>query len=340
MNHYKWLKQVALVSLMVLLAITAGCSLWDGAEESKMIDPPPNDMMTSGELNEDQVYNDEEAIENVAMSLYFKDQYGYVVPVTMNIPYVEGIAKQKLRYMVEDGPISEKIPYDFTPVIPSGTEILGLNIENQLAIVDFSEDFLNYEMNDERKLLEAVTWALTDFPTVDQVIINVNGETLKKMPAQGIPLHEPLSREMGINIEKSEGVPLSQTSPVTLYFLNQTNDLQNYYVPVTRLIQSPNDIIKATLNELIKGPFEPSGLNSVMISSVEVINTDQSQDLITLNLSDHILGIDQMVSEESLHSIILSLTENTDATQFQFLINDESYNKPVTIPAHMNIFEM
>ncbi|WP_160645610.1 GerMN domain-containing protein [Chengkuizengella marina] len=340
MNHYKWLKQVTFVSLLVLLAMTAGCSLWDSAEESKLIDPPPNDMMASLELNDDQLYSDEGTIENLPMSLYFKDQYGYVVPVTMNIPYVEGIAKQKLRYMVEDGPISEKLPYDFTPVIPSGTEILGLNIENQLAIVDFSEDFLNYEMNDERKLLEAVTWALTDFPTVDQVIINVNGETLKKMPAQGIPLHEPLSRKMGINIEKSEGVPLSQTSAVTLYFLNRTNDSQNYYVPVTRLIQNPDDIVEATLSELIKGPLQPSGLNSVMIPSVEIINTDQSEDLITLNLSDHILGMDQMVSEESLESIILSLTENTDATRFQFLINDESYNTPVTIPAHMNMFEM
>ncbi|MDP5272646.1 GerMN domain-containing protein [Chengkuizengella axinellae] len=340
MNHYKWIKQVTLVSLLMLLAFTAGCSLWEDAGESNLIDPPPEDIMASLELDGDQSFSEEGEIENVSMSLYFKDQNGFVVPVTMNVPLVEGIAKQKLRHMVNDGPIMEKLPYEFTPLLPSGTEILGLNIENQLAIVDFSEEFLTYDMNDERKVLEAVTWALTDFPTVDNVVINVNGETLTKMPAQYFPLDEPLSREMGINIEQSEGVPLSQTTPVTLYFLDQTNDSQSYFVPVTRLIQIPDDIVEATMKELIKGPYGPSGLHSVMIPSVEVLNTDLSEDLITLNLSDHILGLDEMVPEESLQSIILSLTENTDATKFQFLINNQSYDSPVTKSTQMNVFEM
>ncbi|MNU06339.1 Spore germination protein GerM [compost metagenome] len=46
-------------------------------------------------------------------------------------------------------------------------------------MVDFSKEFNNYKAEDERKVLEAVVWTLTELDNVEKVSIRVEGKELK-----------------------------------------------------------------------------------------------------------------------------------------------------------------
>ncbi|CAM3430386.1 GerMN domain-containing protein [Marinicrinis lubricantis] len=344
MKALKW--KSAFILFLLSVVLLAGCSFGSDNEE-RSIDPPPAEQ-------EDQIgestSEDAAVIENTQpVTLYFKDEQGYVAPVTMDVPQTEGIAKQALNYMVEGGPGEGQLPEGFTALIPAGTEVLGMDIRDGLAIVDFSEYFTNYNPHDERKMLEAITWALTGFSTVDQVQIRVEGAKLAEMPMNATPLDEPLSRDMGINVERGEGVNLVKASAVTLYFQNKTEDDYTYLVPVTRMIDYTDNTAEASLNQLIQGPSADSSLASVIMPEVQVLGVKQQDQLVTVNFDSAILGAESAISTETLQSIILSVTESTGAEQVQIMVDGKvgvqstdavNYSAPVNKPAHVNKLEM
>jgi len=111
----------------------------------------------------------------------------------------------------------------------------------------------SYDPLDERKILEAITWTLTDQDNIKGVQLWVDGKKLTEMPLQGTPLDRPLSRTMGINLPK-QGPMLMNSSAVTVYFSTASPEGIPYYVPVTRFVPAGQEPLKAALNELIAGP--------------------------------------------------------------------------------------
>ena len=60
-------------------------------------------------------------------------------------------------------------------VLPAGTEVEVNITESGTAIVDFSNEFATYAPEDEQGILEAITWTLTQFDTINDVVIWING---------------------------------------------------------------------------------------------------------------------------------------------------------------------
>jgi germination protein M len=329
--------------LTALFFLLSGCSLFGGDEQASVqqIDPPPADIENLDPVSQSAEGVEEEP-ETAKVALYFKDPDGYVVPLSMEVPNVPWIAKQSLEYMKADGPVQDQLPQGFQPLLPAGTEVKGINIleKEKLAIVDFSTEFARYRAEDERKLLEAVTWTLTQFPAIEQVQFWIEGELLKEMPVDGTPLTEPLSRSIGINIERKEGVYFSQASPVTLYFQKQAKDM-TYYVPVTRFIERTNNIAMASLEQLISGPLAQTGLASVISPQTVLPTVSQSEDVITVNFDDSVLDANGRIPEETYNSVVLSLAETTGTDKVQILVNGKpqgigGQGTPVSRPNHIN----
>lgn len=341
MNRIKWIQWIAVVFIAAL--VMTGC----GNKQSPEIDPPQTGNEWYDEIIETvgQIDSEQERVMNV--SVFLKDPSGYVVPITMEVPWSEGPAKLALNYMIEGGMYADQLPEGFTALIPEGTEVIGMDIipEEKLAIVDLSRHFRNYKAEDERKLLEAITWTLTEFPSIEQVKLWVDGTLLKQMPVTGIPLDEPLSRAMGINLEPGEGVYLGQSTPVTLYFQNVTDDMQSYFVPVTRLIAQTDQVAAAAIEQLAKGPQNMTGLVSTVPSHINVLDIQQVDDVLSVFLSDAIFDANNRVPDQSLQAMILSLTENTGASKVKVMVDhhvevlgtdDVNYSQPVFRPIYLN----
>ncbi|MFS0727329.1 GerMN domain-containing protein [Paenibacillus sp. 1P07SE] len=346
MRQYRWMRRSLLAGGMaVVMTAASGCSLFSSEQTFQEIDPP--------QTIADLVLGEQETavpLEGATeLTVFLKDPNGYIAPVTLQavLEPDERPEMRALAMMVENGAFADQLPAGFEPVLPQGAEVMTFNIvENQRkAVVDFSSPFLDYNLPDERKIVEALTWTLTGFPDIEQVELWSEGERLEEMPVDGMPLAGPLTRKMGINLEKAEGVDYGRSMPVTLYFSSVSEDDEQYYVPVTRLIERSPEPAKAAMEQLIAGPGPFSKLHAVMTEDIEVSELDLAGEVVTVDLKDDMFKADQKLPSEMLEAVILSLTENTGASQVKIQFNgtsdvkdtdNRSYSEPVDRPDHVN----
>lgn len=354
-RHTKKIAVAVIASLMLL----SGCGLFGGEETTKEIDPPQNVTYTDENLDKlkevdvkqvsDKEANSEKATETVKSQLYLIDKNGLVVPYSVDLPKTESIAKESLEYLVEEGPVTNILPDGFRAVLPVDTQVLGVNIEDGVATADFSPEFKEYRKEDEEKILQAITWTLTQFDSVEKVKIWVNGHEQKEMPVNGTPINDGVSRMDGINHDTKDVLDITNTHPLTVYYLAEENG-KAYYVPVTKRINNDQtDPIVAAVNELIKGPTS-EGLLTDFQDGVKLLGAPKYEDgKVTLDFNDSIYGSHdgekKIISSNVLNPIVLTLTEQKGVESVNITVNGKAdlvnekgkkLNKPVTRPENVN----
>jgi germination protein M len=347
----------AAAGLLAVPLLLAGCSLLDGREDKMEIDPPPDvqeDGTWAGSGTQAGPGSTEEQASGAAedavtpVTVYVKDRGGYLAPVTVNAAAdgAEEAGLRALERMIE-GNESWALPEGFRGVLPAGTRIDGLTIdrERRVAIVDFGGTFTDYNPQDERRIVEAVTWTLTGLADVDGVELRHDGEPLREMPVDGFPLDGPLTRAMGINLELAPGASYGESMPVTVYFSALSDEGEPYFVPVTRLVERQEDQAIAALRELIAGPARGADLAAVMTEDVEAEAVMVDGDTAFVDLRDETYEEGQPLPAEMLQAVVLSVSENTGAEKVQIRINgsanlvdtdNRSYAEPVSRPEHVN----
>jgi germination protein M len=336
---------VGMVLLLISLLLS-GCLYGPDEKTSRAIDPPPADLQPKDQGAAAGAAKAVSAKKQGGVELYLLTDTGYVAPYTLPVPKEKGIAKEALRYLVKGGPEEGILPKGFSGILPKGTQVKGVNIQDGTATVDFSKEFLSYDPKMENQILNAVTWTLTGFDSVKRVNIWVNGRPLETMPKGKTPA-QGLTRAQGINVEMAEGVNVSQSMPVTLYFLGQTPDNMVYYVPVTRMINRTDNVAQATLAELVKGPQNGSTLSSALSDSTQVHSATVKGDTVMADFGKELLQYSdqKLASKDAIETIVLSLTENTGAKKVKITIDGkadgaietgQSLAKPVMRPKVVN----
>lgn len=324
--------------------LLSGCGLFSN-EVAKKIDPPKSVTIVDNKAGKDTNANKTQG--SVKTELYLIDKNGYVVPKTLALPKTTSLAKQALEYLVTNGPVSEMLPNGFRAVIPADTT-LSVAIKDGVATVDFSKEFKNYLPADEMKILQSITWTLTQFDTIKQVKLQMSGHELTAMPVKGTPISENLSRASGINIDTADVTDITNTRPVTVYYIGG-NEGSYYYVPVTRRISnSEKDNITAIVNELIQGPSDNSNLVSEFMPDVKLLEAPKVESgKVTLDFNENIYGSfkKNVISQNLLDELVLSLTEQIGVKQVAVTVKGKAdlvkedgkkLTAPVTRPEKVN----
>lgn len=349
MNWNRSLRNTAVAGMLALPLLLTACNPF-AAKSSGQIDPPPADV--EYEMLRNLEAQDQTSLSTDALmsTVYLENEHGLLAPVALRLPDEDSSTQltRALESLVKDGPYAKLIPEGFTGVLPEGTEVEAVTLQKdqQLAIVEFTEPFTNYDARDERKIMEALAWTLTENPDVQQVQLWVDGAKLNEMPVDGTPLDRPLTRALGINLEISSGTSLSLSSPVTVYFSAATPEGVQYFVPVTRFVSSTTDRVQSALHELIKGPAQGEGLERVVTDNTSVDSIDVSQDgIVTVAISDDMFEPGERVPAQMLQSLVLTVTENTQEEQVRIWLNGEKdvigldnqkYSEPVSRPETIN----
>ncbi len=283
-------------------------------------------------------------------TVYLADARGMLAPVTLGIPKVEGasVVKESLEVLVNGGRYAGYVPQGFQAVLPAGTQVHNVTVdpESKLAVVEFNKSFAEYKAADERRILEALTWTLTGHEGIEQMQVWVDGVKLTEMPVNHTPLDRPLSRSMGINLQKADDALYTNSSPVTVYFSSVTPEGIQYYVPVTRLVPTGQDAVKAALNELIRGPQYGDGLVEVIPDDTTVAAVEKGEDgAVTVSLQDSMFEQGEQVPTELLQAVVLTVAENADDAKVKIRMNDltevvgtdsRNYSEPVSRPEFIN----
>ena len=321
-------RNIAIIStLLASSMLLAGCGLF--GEGNKEIDPPQEESIVddaSALEEESSATTESDAVSTVMTELYLIDKNGYVVPQAIALPTSQGVAKQALQYLVENGPVTDLLPNGFRAVLPADTEV-DVDIKDKVAIVDFSPEFANYKAEDELKILEAVTWTLTQFDSVEQVKIQMNGHELKEMPVNKTPVSNELTRASGINIDTTSVSDITSSVPLTVYYLGgEANDY--YYVPVTKRVSNgEGNMVEAVIQQLVQGPSSNSNLLTEFMPGLALLEEPKIKDgKVSVDFNETIYSgfKEEMISQRLLDALVLSLTEQEGIDSVEVMVNGKA----------------
>ncbi|MCL1873693.1 MAG: GerMN domain-containing protein [Clostridiales bacterium] len=192
------MKKSLLLLLPLILAalLLGGCGWinqlqeWKNGETIAEESTPDPELILEKDLNQAPSYPtvdviDPDKIESVAVisqvgdtkeiSLYFASADGKgLKEEKRSIPKEAGLARATLNQLIY-GPKEQ----DLFPTIPANTILQDINIRDGLCTVDFSDDLtLNYaeEDLDEELTVYSIVNTLSQFPTVEEVIILIDGQ--------------------------------------------------------------------------------------------------------------------------------------------------------------------
>ncbi|MEO7664385.1 MAG: Gmad2 immunoglobulin-like domain-containing protein [Candidatus Limnocylindrales bacterium] len=117
---------------------------------------------------------------------------GQLVAVQRHVPQTVAVGRAALEALI-DGPATTESALQTT--VPSGTLVLGLVIKDGLATVDLSREFeAGGGSASMFGRLAQVVYTLTQFPTVDRVAFELDGEPVTVFSGEGIVLDHPSVR--------------------------------------------------------------------------------------------------------------------------------------------------
>ncbi len=274
--------------------------------------------------------NDVEYIyTNSTEVVYLLDPNDYVARTTIKgcDCTIQETALDVAKSLITDGEKSHIIPNGFRPLIPSGTEVLNINLENKILTINFSKEFLDINEKYEDKMIESIIYSLTSIDGIEKVVIQIEGEVLTKLPNSGKILPTSFDKSYGIN-KTYDIVTTQNIDSYTVYYVSNFND-NKYYVPVTKYINTTNqDKIKVIIDELSTSPIYETNLMSYLNTNVSLIDYSLEENQLKLNFNDSILSDNSNhILEEVIYTISLSVEDNYGVEDVVFLVNNEEIYK-------------
>lgn len=258
---------------------------------------------------------------NIKSTIYLVDSDDYVARTSISSCKCEGVDKaiDLLEGLIIEGTKSNIIPNGFRSIIPPGTTVNNIELNDRVITIDFSKEFLDVSEKEESKMIEALIYTLTSIEGIDKVIIKVEGNIISKLPS-GTNLPTVLSRSYGIN-KTYDLVNTSNIESYTVYYVNEYND-NKYYVPVTKYINGKNeDRVKIIIKELSSSPIYETNLMSYLNANANLNNYELVGSNLKLNFNELLLNdLDEKnILEEVIYTISLSVNnvyENIETVSF------------------------
>lgn len=180
--------------LILPILVLGGCSwldqlqAWKNGDNQEEI-PESNDNTINEPLEQPSI-DGAKGTRDIVLFFATSDGQGLKKEIR-TIPKNEGVARDVINELI-------KGPADSTlfPTIPASTVLEDINIKDGVCIVDFSSSFLTDSAEgaiDGELMLYSLVDSLTQFPTISEVRILVNGEVQQTMIG-GIDLSQNLTR--------------------------------------------------------------------------------------------------------------------------------------------------
>lgn len=210
--------------------------------------------------------------------LYYASDEGLLVPFMRQIPWEEGIGKAALGYLVdteENRAVLQR--YGLRAPLPDGTAIRLRIDDNKQATVELSSCAPPDDAAQEYMRIASVVNTLTEFPTIDTVSVNVNGEPIDRFATDS----DSAMSAFALNAEDS-AAPTSTGAlhAMTLYFPNASASLN---VPVTRY-QRVQPTFASAVQGLIDGP-QSSALTACFPTGTALLDATIEDGAATVNFS-------------------------------------------------------
>lgn len=255
--------------------------------------------------------------------LYLEDDNGYVVPVMKQIPWVEGIGAATVSQLIANPDTDAEMEYlGLNPILEEGTEV-SLSIKDGVATLKLSEGAIAAENAvDELNKVVAVVNTLTEFQTIDSVVIQQAGAE-EELPC-GTVISQPFGTfDLNVTTTLSQD-DQENASRLMLYFPNEAGTA---IVPVTTYVGGQADAF-AAMSELVKGPGE-GGLKSLFPVDTALLGVDvDDEGIASVDFSKEFSSISDDAQKEKalLRCIMLTMMQFDNIEEVRILVEGKEYN--------------
>ena len=241
-----------------------------------------------------------------------KDNYLVKVDILIN---PEDVSKQALE-ILKNLYTNNKKYNNLKGLIPSNTKINKIDFVNNTLIIDFSSDLLKVNKDLEEKVIESIVYSLLEIKGVNNIQIKIDGKIVNKLEKSNITLPDILDNSLGIN--KTFAInSLKDIQSVVLYYVFN-NDNSDYYVPVTKYINSREDKVKIIIDSL-KGSFTSSTNLKSYLNYKDIKDYSLDNDILTITFNS--------LNDENLESVTYTLAcsvfDSTDIKKVIFEVKDK-----------------
>ena len=270
------------------------------------------------DINEEIVY-----LPNKELPIYAIDPNGYVVRT--NIIDKTDKSLSNIEFIIDVltiGSVNNLVLTNgFVGVIPKGTALLNYETENNTLKLNFSNEFLNIEKENEEKLIESLVYSLCEIKNIDNISIYVEDQLLDKLPNSKKSLNSKLDKSYGIN-KIFDVSDIKNTSKTTIYYLEKINS-NEYYVPITKINNSNKEAVEIIIEELQNKPIYESNLISYLNVAYELQDYEILENSIKLSFDNKALANlkDSEITEKVKFSLSLSLRDTYLIDDITILFN-------------------
>lgn len=263
------------------------------------------------------------------MPIFLVDNSDYVARTSIVKNSSETIEqiKEIIEALTKNTKKSSYIRDGFKPIIPDGTKILDLKLEESILTINFSKELLNVVHCDEQKMIEAIIYSLTEIKDIKKIKILVEGKPLTNLPNSNKKLPEYLDKSYGINkIYNLDS--LKETTKTTIYYLSKNKDYY-YYVPVTKVSNEKTERVEIIIKELKSTPIYHTNLISYLAASANMTSYEMLENAISLSFNNYLIANikEEDILEEVKYSIALSIRDTYGINEVIFNIPDTENTK-------------
>ena len=246
--------------------------------------------------------------------IFLIDSNNYVSKTTISVSSIEKekLAKDLITSLIIDSKNKSKLPEGFKAIIPKGTKIQKISINNKYLIISFDENIL--KTNNKEKMIECIIYTLTSINDIDYIKILVDEKENGFFDLE-------YSRRYGVNKEY-DITSFRDIDNVTIYYVSKNNDIP-YYIPVTKYYNSNEDKIKIIIDELSSKSSYQSNLMSYLNYDTKLINYTIDNNDLYLYFDQSILGDEGKILEEVIYSISYSIKDTLPVSNIHFYIDNK-----------------
>lgn len=288
----------------------------------------PNSKSNEFKYKQHLEYVDKE-IKTHEIYLLDKDNYIAKTEIIIKNDDIKDIAKELISTMIIGGSTEDTIPNGFKAIIPSNTKILGIDYTENVLKINFSEELLDTNKDNEEKIIEAIIYTLTSINGIDKIIILIDGEILTTLPQSQITLPTTLDRSYGINKQYDLNSD-KNINKTTIYYINKFNN-QEYYVPVTKINNDQRDKIEIIIDELSSRNQYSTNLMSYLNDNTKILSVNEENNTLTVDFNSYIFSdLDNKdILEEVIYTIYLSVQDNYNVKDVVFTYDNQEIYKNV-----------
>jgi germination protein M len=119
-----------------------------------------------------------------------------LVPLLREVPHTRAVGGAAMNALLAGPSAAESGDRVITSAIPAGSRLLGLSIEQGVATVDLSSEFESGGGSASViTRLGQVVYTLTQYPTVQSVLFEIEGRPVTVFSSEGIVLDAPVGRD-------------------------------------------------------------------------------------------------------------------------------------------------